>query len=341
MVNLKGKTIVVTGGCGYIGSNIVYKLLECGARVYIIDDFSILSKFDERFDSILDCIDKDYMVYMVDLKDYGETIRTLSRIDCIDAIIHLASSVVVSESVKAPLFYYNNNINSLINILRCNFTKNVIFASSACVYGKPSKSIVDEFQPSNCSESPYASTKIACEQLMIDAVNAYDLNAITFRFFNVAGANNTYNAGIKLSNPTHLVPNVVKCALGMIPELNVYSCNETPDKTCIRDYVHVEDIAEANVLGLKYLFDTGLDRKLTTLNLCSGRGHSVKEVIDLTNKILGTNLKYVMKPPREGDCPVVVGDYSLAKNIIGFEPERTIENIIEDTSIFYKKILDK
>ena len=328
MDSLKGKRVLVTGGNGYIGKNVVRKLQDVGAIVVILD-----FPAGRDIDISIDIIRHAQLLEQ-------EIIREIQ--DCkqgFDFVIHLASFIVAPESVKDPMRYYTNNLLStisLLNIMKKFNINNIIFASSACVYGQPEwGSGIQESAKLNPT-TPYGRTKLMIEEIIKDWAEAYNKNYTIFRFFNVAGANVEHNLGNDIENPTHLIPNVIKAALNKTRVSIFGSDYNTPDGTAIRDYIHVEDIADAHLMAMQAMSDVKRLFRMT-FNLGSGCGFSVKEIIDQTSEILGSFIEYDIKDRREGDCDRVVCSYNRAARVLGFKPKRSLKQILKDSIAFELK----
>jgi UDP-glucose 4-epimerase len=304
-------TVLVTGGAGYIGSHTVYELLDAGERVLVLDNLStgFLSALPDPALAVIG--------------DVGDQALVASLIDAhrIDAIVHFAGSIVVPKSVHDPLGYYRNNtVNSraLIEAAIKGGVSHFIFSSTAAVYGNPARVPVAEDAPL-APVSPYGWSKLMTEVMLRDAAAAHGLGYVTLRYFNVAGADPKLRTGQSTPNATHLIKVAVQAALGLRPLLEVYGTDyPTPDGTCIRDYIHVTDLARAHRAALDYLRGGGAS---TTLNCGYGRGYSVLEVVDAVRRAAGAELPVRMAARRPGDPASIVAQAVRIRNLLRWTPE--------------------
>lgn len=313
--------VCVIGGAGYIGSHAVLELVEDGHEVVVIDNLSTGTR---------DAIDLKARFYLGDITDEQRmdeifTIESQSRV--FDAVMHFAAKIVVPESVSEPLLYYHNNVEGVRIMLKTmvkHNVKNVIFSSTAAVYGDVKKDICteeDECSPIN----PYGETKLASEHMIRWVAQAHGLNYCIFRYFNVAGAHESLKIGLKRDNLTHIIPITVQTALKLRESMVIFGDDyPTPDGTCIRDYIHVADLAYAHVLGMKYIIDK---EESVIINLGSSAGYSVKEVIDEVSSHLPVN--YTIGPRRPGDPAKLIASSTRAKELLGWRPKRTLKDIIK------------
>lgn len=309
--------ILVTGGCGYIGSHTIVDLIENGFEVICVDDNS------RSTPSLLEGIKLITGVaiknYKVDLCNFDDTFAIFQENTDIKGIIHFAAFKAVGESVQNPLIYYNNNLFSLINILKCarEFSvPNFIFSSSCTVYGSPDEIPVTENTPLKPAESPYGATKQMGEIIVQDVINASKtMQCVLLRYFNPVGAHPSGLIGeLPLGKPENLVPAITQTAIGKIHQLIVHGDDyPTRDGSCIRDYIHVSDIAYAHTLSLKHLIDNRNNDKCEIFNLGSGNGVSVLEAIRAFEKVSGKKLNYKIGPRRSGDVIAIYADNKLSK----------------------------
>ena len=291
-------TILVTGGCGYIGSHIVHALHDAGEKIVIIDDLSTGFRMlpPLHIPIVVQSIGKKKV-----LQDVFERFNP-------DIVIHCAGSLIVEESVKNPSMYWNNNVvntSALIDIMLYNSVKNIVFASSAAVYGTPT-GVIHENIPCD-PVSPYGRTKLTAEQMIRDATLAYGINHVILRFFNVAGADPQMRTGESHANTTHLVKVAAQAVLGLRDNMDIYGCDyPTKDGTCVRDYIHPSDLAQINLLACQYLRNNEVP---TTLNVGYGHGYSNLEVVAAMKSAANhtTNL-YKYNSRRAGDPPSLVAD---------------------------------
>ncbi|MFA6800794.1 MAG: UDP-glucose 4-epimerase GalE, partial [Acholeplasmataceae bacterium] len=252
----------------------------------------------------------------------------------IDAVMHFAAKIIVPESVEKPLEYYYNNVEGVRVLLESvvkHGIKYFVFSSTAAVYGD-AKGVCHE-NDVTMPINPYGETKLTVEKMIKWTANAYDLNYVIFRYFNVAGADKTLEIGYKSNKPTHLIPIANEAALGIRDHLDIYGNDyETPDGTCIRDYVHVTDLAQAHVLGVEYLKNKGVSK---TMNLGSNHGFSVLEVVKILEKI--KPIKYQFAPRRDGDPALLVASNDQAKKILGWQPKLTLEDMIKSDLAYHQK----
>ncbi len=314
------KRILITGGAGYIGSHTVKLLGEKGYDILVYDNLSTGNEWAVLYGKLV----------KADLGD-RETLRKVFSEFKPDAVIHFAAYIVVPESVREPLKYYRNNVVNTVNLLEVmeEFgVKNFIFSSSAAVYGIPEEIPVDEEAQLN-PINPYGETKATVERILRDLSDSgRDFRYVSLRYFNVAGADPDRRIGFAYPNPTHLIIRAVKTAAGEFSKLYVYGTDyPTPDGTCIRDYIHVVDLAEAHVLALEYLLSGG---ESLTLNCGYGRGYSVLEVIEEVKRITGVDFPVEEAPRREGDPPVLVAKAERIRSILGWKPRYdSLEDIVK------------
>ncbi len=325
------KKILVTGGCGYIGSHTIVDLIQHGYEVISADNNS-RSKI-----SILDGVEritgKKVKNYNVDLCVFDDTHAVFQENPDIIGIIHFAAYKSVGESVENPLLYFDNNINSLINILRCcnEFSvPNFVFSSSCTVYGNPDQSPVTEETPIKQAESPYGYTKQMGEQIVQQTVNSNNVQAILLRYFNPVGAHPSIEIGeLPIGRPANLVPAITQTAIGKLPQMQVFG-NDYPtrDGSCIRDYIHVSDIAHAHTLALDYLIAEKNKSNCDVFNLGTGNGYTVLEAIKTFEKVSDQSLNYVISNRRSGDIVGIFANNEKAKTLLGWIPAFTLEDMM-------------
>ena len=300
--------IFVTGGAGYIGSHVVKALGREGHDLLVFDNLSTGHKWAVLYGQLI----KGDLSNMTLLNKFMKEFSP-------DAVIHFAASIQVEESVREPLKYYENNVGNTLNLLKAMKlakVRNLIYSSSAAVYGIPAKGPVDEtaeLKPIN----PYGMTKAMLEQILQDLSAAEDFRYIALRYFNVAGADTDGHIGQVYKNPTHLLTRALKTAKGEFDKLSIYGTDyPTPDGTCIRDYIHVDDLARAHIQSLDYLTDT---RKSDILNCGYGHGFSVKEVVSMVKKVTGIDFPVEETARRAGDPPAIVANSDRLKIQTGWE----------------------
>jgi UDP-glucose 4-epimerase len=303
-------TVLVTGGAGYIGSHMVHALLDQGESVVVLDNLS--TGFDWA-------VPKSVPLVIGETGDQGLTAALIAR-EGVDAVIHFAASIVVPDSVADPLGYYRNNtVNSraLIETAIKGGVRHFIFSSTAAVYGNPARIPVGEDDPT-VPMSPYGSSKLMTEIMLRDASAAHGLSHLILRYFNVAGADPAMRAGQSTRGATHLIKVAVETALGLRRRIEVFGTDyDTPDGTCIRDYIHVSDLVRAHWEALCYLRGGGAS---VTLNCGYGRGFSVLEVIESVKRVSGVDFKVDISGRRAGDPAAIVADARRIGSLLGFRP---------------------
>ena len=333
--------ILVTGGTGYIGSHTVVELINAGYKPVIVDNFSNSSS------RILDQIEKISGVkpefYNFDLCDQKATEDFIKANQDIKGIIHFAAFKAVGESVLQPLKYYRNNFYSLINLLQVfEGTKvNFVFSSSCTVYGQPDKLPVNESAPVKKAESPYGNTKQIAEEILWETAQVDDkLNVISLRYFNPVGAHSTALIGeLPIGVPQNLVPFITQSAIGKRGAITVYGNDyDTADGSCIRDYIHVVDLAKAHVAAIKLMETRTGAENYSTYNLGTGRGSSVLEVINAFENATGVKLNYTIGPRRKGDIEKVYGDVGKAERELGWKTELDLTEMMRSAWAWEKFI---
>ncbi|MTI39313.1 UDP-glucose 4-epimerase GalE [Fulvivirga lutimaris] len=328
---MKGK-ILVTGGAGYIGSHTCVELINAGYEPIIIDNFSNSEKF--VLDKIKQITGNEITTYNIDCCNLELLINSLLA-EKIIGCIHFAAYKAVGESSKLPLKYYHNNIASTVAIL--SFLEkiscpNFVFSSSCTVYGQPDILPVTEKSPIKLAESPYGRTKQVCEDIIHDTVKANKtLKAFALRYFNPIGAHPSALIGeLPLGTPNNLVPYITQTAIGKREQLTVFGNDyDTPDGTCIRDYIHVVDLAKAHVKAMEELLRTK-EPIFDCINLGTGKGNSVLEVIETFERVNDIKLNYKIGPRREGDVEKVYADTSYALNKLNWKTELSLEAALQD-----------
>lgn len=323
--------ILITGGCGYIGSHTAIDLLNKGFEVISIDNLSRSKTFIA--DRIRDISGKPFHNYRVDCRDLTKLRNIIDQHGQIAGIIHFAAFKSVGESVAKPLVYYDNNINSTLNILRIaeEFSiPNFVFSSSCSVYGNSAEQPVKEDTPLSTPESPYGWTKLISEQMIAAHAKNSTSKFIALRYFNPVGAHTSGRLGeIPFSEPENLVPNITQTAIGKKTQFTIYGSDyPTRDGSCIRDYVHVMDIAAAHTLALEYQMHGRQQAAYEVFNLGSGKGITVLELIHAFEKSTGQKLQYTIGPRREGDVVAIYADNSKAKQHLNWEAQYDIEDMM-------------
>lgn len=324
------KKILITGGTGYIGSHTSIELIKQGYEVLIVDDLSNSSI--KVLDKIEKLSGKRPFFKELDLKDKPKTSNFFKN-NKIDAVIHFAASKAVGESVALPMKYYRNNLVSLINVIEAmseNNIHNIVFSSSATVYGQPDKLPATEDSPILPSESPYGNTKQIGEEILKDQTIANDkFNVIALRYFNPIGAHESgENGELPLGTPNNLMPFITQTAIGLRDELKVFGGDyNTHDGTAVRDYIHVVDIAKAHIKAVERMIDNKCKAQFEFFNLGTGKGFSVKEVIDAFEKSTGAKLNYSIVDRREGDVEKIYASTEKAAKELGWKAEISLDEM--------------
>jgi UDP-glucose 4-epimerase len=324
--------ILVTGGCGYIGTHTIVDLAQNGFEVICADNNSRSN--EGILNGVEKIIGKKIKNYKVDLCIYDDTYAVFQENPDIKGIIHFAAYKAVGESVEKPLMYFENNLNSLINILKCAEEFNVphfVFSSSCTVYGNPDSMIVTEETPQKPAESPYGATKQMGELIVSETVKISALNAILLRYFNPVGAHPSIHIGeLPIGRPANLVPAITQTAIGKIPMMQVYGTDyNTKDGSCVRDYIHVCDIAHAHTLALNYLINKKNASNCEVFNLGTGNGYTVLEAIQAFEQVSGVKLNYQLGPRRAGDVVAIYANNSKAKNNLGWIPQYSLNDMMD------------
>ncbi|MEO0065018.1 MAG: UDP-glucose 4-epimerase GalE [Bacteroidota bacterium] len=324
--------ILVTGGAGYIGSHTIVDLIENGFDVISIDNFSRSTTI--ALAGIEKITGKKVKNYTVDLKSFDETQAVFQENPDIDGIIHFAAYKAVGESVEEPLRYYENNMFGLINLLKCvqEFSvPNFVFSSSCTVYGNPDAIPVTESSPIKPAESPYGATKQMGEVVIKDFTKAVHTKTILLRYFNPVGAHPSCNIGeLPVGKPQNLVPAITQTAIGKLPKMWVHGNDyPTKDGSCVRDYIHVSDIAHAHTLAVQYLLDGKNETNCDIFNLGTGDGVSVLEAIHTFEEVSGVKLNYEIGPRRAGDVIAIYANNDAAVNKLGWKIKHGIREMMD------------
>jgi UDP-glucose 4-epimerase len=322
-------TVLVTGGAGYIGSHMVYALVAAGERVIVLDNLS--TGFDWAVAGSVPLV----------VAETGDQnlVSTIIKEHAVEAIIHFAASIVVPDSVSDPLGYYKNNTVNSRALIECAVkggVKHFIFSSTAAVYGNPTRVPVLEDDPL-MPMSPYGSSKLMSEIMLRDASFAHGLKHVILRYFNVAGADPEGRTGQSTKGATHLIKVAVETALGKREKMDVFGTDyPTPDGTCLRDYIHVNDLAAAHLDALRYLRAGG---DSVTANCGYGRGFSVREVIDTVKKVSGKDFRVDTSPRRPGDPAQIVANSDRARATLGWRPQYDDLPLIVDHALAWERKL--
>lgn len=333
--------VLVTGGLGYIGSHTVVELQNAGFEVVIIDNLSNSSL--EVLDGIIEITGKTPLFEKIDLRQKNKVIQFFEKYQDISGIIHFAASKAVGESVENPLLYYENNLSTLIYLLQaCNnySIENFIFSSSCTVYGEPNKLPIDESAPIKKATSPYGNTKQISEEILNDSCKVSNLKSIALRYFNPIGAHDSSKIGeLPLGIPQNLVPFITQTAAGLRDQLSVFGDNyPTKDGSCIRDYIHVVDLAKAHVVALERLLKDRNTNQFETFNIGTGKGSSVLEVVNAFEKVTQQKLNYKIVDRREGDVISVYADTKKANDVLGWKAEKSMEESLLSSWNWEKKV---
>jgi len=324
---MKQYNVLVVGGAGYIGSHMVKFLLDGGSGVVTLDDLS-------KGHRDLVCGGKFYKGSM----DDQALLDKIFSENMINAVMHFAAYSLVGESVIDPLKYYKNNFYGTLELIRGmirNGVKNFIFSSTAAVYGEPVETPITEEHPPSPT-NPYGATKIAVERMLRDCDTAYGFKYMSLRYFNAAGADESGKIGERHEPESHLIPLILKAALGERENISIFGTDyPTPDGTCIRDYIHVNDLARAHSLALEALF---AGQPSAVYNLGNSKGYSVREVIDVAGKITGLPISVVESERRPGDPAVLIAGSDKIKQDLGWKPQREdLETIISTAWEWHKQ----
>jgi len=319
--------VLVVGGAGYIGSHSAKALKNAGFLPVVIDDISAGHAHNVKYGPLIKANMNDKAAITDAIKQYNP-----------QAIMHFAASIEVGEGEKDPLKFYKNNVANSIALFDTaieNGVKNIVFSSTAATFGVPQSKYIDE----NHTQEPintYGRTKLMVEKILIDLGKAHGVNSAILRYFNACGADPDGELGEEHNPETHLIPNVLASIAGRRTMLSIFGDDyETPDGTCVRDYVHVSDLADAHVAACKYLIENG---KSIDLNLGTKNGNSVLEIMQAAERVTGLPCSREICPRRAGDPPFLVADSTKARQTIGFNPIRSdIETILKDAWNFHKK----
>jgi UDP-glucose 4-epimerase len=323
-------TILVTGGAGYIGSHMVYALIDVGEKVVVLDDLSTGFEWS---------LPPNVPLVVADIGDQAHVSAVIKE-HRVGSIIHLAASVVASDSVIDPLSYYRNNTDHARDMIECAVrggVQNFIYSSTAAVYGNPARIPVSEHDPP-APISPYGRSKLMAETILRDASSAHGMRHVILRYFNVAGADPQLRTGQSTKDSSDLIKVAVEAALGRRSRVIVFGTDyPTSDGTCVRDYIHVWDLVQAHIYALNYLRDGGSD---VTLNCGYGRGYSVLEVIETVKKVSKSNFKVDHAPRRPGDPDRIIASAAKAQSLLGWQPRYDdIVTIVDHSLTWEHKLL--
>jgi len=339
------KTILVVGGAGYIGSHTFVELLNSGYDAALIDNFSnadhnVIKRLAELTGIEIRCYEGD-----CNERNFMDQVFLKERGLC--GVIHFAAFKAVGESVRKPLKYYGNNIGSTLVLLETMVKHQVdrlVFSSSCTVYGQPDRLPVTEATPKKQAQSPYGNTKRICEEMIEDFVNSgAPVKAIMLRYFNPIGAHPSALIGeLPLGVPNNLVPFVTQTVAGIREKLTLFGDDyNTPDGTCIRDYIHVVDLAQAHVKALDHLSALAKTNHFDVINVGTGQGNSVMEVIKTFERVTGEKVNYEVGPRREGDVESIYANVDKAKKVLGWQSRLTLEDGLRDSWNWQKSLKKK
>jgi UDP-glucose 4-epimerase len=324
------KNILVTGGTGFIGSHTIVELLDNGHNVTVVDN--LVNSDKSVLYSLETITGQKINFYELDVRD-TEQLSSLMKENNVDAVIHFAALKAVGESVQIPLEYYRNNIDGLLSVLEAmaqNNVSQIIFSSSATVYGDPDTLPITEESPLKPATNPYGATKQMAEQIIQDLCKTSDVRSVLLRYFNPIGAHSSGLIGeLPIGTPNNLVPFVAQAAAGLRDELTVFGNDwDTPDGSGVRDYIHVVDLAKAHVKALDHL-NTSED-KVTILNIGTGKGSSVLEIINTFEAVNNVKVPYVIGPRRDGDIASCYASPAKAEKLLGWKAELSLEQALRD-----------
>lgn len=334
--------ILVTGGAGFIGSHTVVELHEAGYQPVVLDNF--YNSRPEVLEGLEKITGKKFPLYQVNCND-KEALGSLFKQEQFDGVIHFAAYKAVGESVQEPLKYYQNNLGTLLNLLelcREYGVRNFVFSSSCTVYGEPDKLPVTEDTPRKPATSPYGNTKTICEDILRDYVRSEaPVKALSLRYFNPIGAHTSAEIGeLPLGVPGNLVPYITQVAAGLREKLSVFGNDyDTPDGTCIRDYIHVMDLAKAHVKALELLNATDAAFHYDVFNVGTGQGNSVLEVIKTFEEVNSLRLNYSFEPRRPGDVEKIYAQAEKANNQLHWKAEKTLAEALSDAWRWQQKLI--
>lgn len=322
--------VLVTGGLGYIGSHTVVALVEAGYTPIIVDNLS--ESPIEVLERIERIVGKKVAFEQLELCDAAAVDNFFNQHKDISGVIHFAAFLLVNESVEQPLKYYHNNLLSTINLVSSmerHGIRPLVFSSSCTVYGAPASPCVDEDTPVQPAESPYGNTKKIGEEILKDSAATGSLDVLSLRYFNPIGAHKSSIIGeFQDGEPHHLVPYITETAIGKRASLKVFGTDyATRDGSCIRDYIHVMDIAEAHIAALDHL-EKNAQSGFNVINLGSGNGSTVLEMIHAFTRATGIEIPFELAPRRPGDVPAVYANNNKAKEVLGWSPKRSLEEML-------------
>ena len=337
------KTVLVTGGLGYIGSHTVVELLAQNFDVVIVDDLSNSSI--EVLNNIETIAGKRPRFYQLDLKD-KQNVESIFELETIHSVIHFAAHKAVGESVEKPLMYYKNNLLTVLHMLEVMQARNVsefVFSSSATVYGLPDTMPVKEHFALQPATNPYGNTKKVAEDILTDFANANEqFKTVILRYFNPVGAHESALIGeLPQGIPNNLMPYITQTAAGIREQLTIFGDDyETRDGTCIRDFIHVVDLAKAHIAALEYMSTMG-EKNIDVFNIGTGRGYTVKEIVETFEAENNVELNVKFGERRMGDIPALEANVDRAEQILGWKAERNLADMVKSSWQFQKQLAEK
>lgn len=333
--------ILVTGGAGFIGSHTVVALIEAGFEPIIVDNFS--NSEPTVLDGLRAILGRDVTCYTADCNDRAAMTEIFQK-EGLTGVIHFAAFKAVGESVENPLKYYRNNLDStmlLLELMPEFNVHNLVFSSSCTVYGQPEKLPVTEATPRLPAQSPYGNTKAICEDIIRDTVNAgTPIKAFSLRYFNPIGAHPSAEIGeLPRGVPSNLVPFITQAAAGLREKLTVFGTDyNTPDGSCVRDFIHVMDLADAHVSALRLLNQTNTDYTYDVFNIGTGQGATVLELIRTFEEVNGIKVNYTLGPRRPGDVEQIYAEVTKANQEMGWQTKRSLADALRDAWAWQKKL---
>ncbi len=322
------KKIIVTGGLGYIGSHTVVELVNNGFEPIIVDNLS--NSYSEAYSWLGEILGHKPLFYQIDCTDKDAFCKVFEANNHIKGVIHFAAFKSVNESIAQPILYYQNNLDSLLTLLELmndNGVGNLVFSSSCTVYGIPEGRIqVDENSPLQKPNCPYGQTKLISEQIISDVADSCDIKATLLRYFNPIGAHESAKIGeLPIGKPDNLVPFITQTAIGLRDKLSIFGNDyDTQDGTCIRDFIHVSDLANAHVKALEHLDNR--EERVSIFNLGTGKGDSVMELVKTFEKVTGEKLNYEFVPRRAGDVPAIYANADKSNRVLNWTCRHSLED---------------
>ena len=338
------KTVLVSGGAGYIGSHVTVELVQSGYDVVVADNFSNCDR--TCFEGVQKILGRELPLEVIDFCDAKAADALFAKYQ-IDAVIHFAAFKAVGESVADPLKYYGNNLESFVNVIsaaKAHGCHNILFSSSATVYGETDKLPVTEQSERQPATSPYGNTKQICEDILRDCVKAYEgIHGIALRYFNPIGAHPSALIGeLPRGVPANLVPYITQTAIGKRECLSVFGNDyPTPDGTCLRDYIDIVDLAKAHVAAVRRMLDGRMKQEYEIFNVGTGKPVSVMELVTTFEKVNNLKLNYKIAPRRPGDVTAIWADTAVGEKELGWKATRTLDETLASAWAWEKKLAGK